>query len=689
MLSIDLNSISAIYTDKTTSIERVYVGSDLVWTDAQPFKFMVELSSGELCAVNLSDVDTYGDLTPFSMTYSQLNFSDYFKSIFNVRAISDAQPIVTVYDNQSTNDYGIHTIANMGGLSDLTAAYFPKTKIIYSNAFKSCKKLQKICLTNAQVINDQAFSNCTELTSIELPNLSVLGDYAFINCDSIISIDFGQLKNVPSNIFGQTQTAHNSILRSILMPNVTTINSSAFKYMISLESVYSPNLQYIDSNVFLDCSCLTELDFDNVISIGNYAFANTKFSKIILPKCEYINEYAFNSVSSLQYLYAPSIKSIGLYAFAYNTSLSNVNIPSVENIKSGAFYNTKVNNIIFNNIQTIESGAFISCDNLESITIYNSSENNTPVIYDGITNIDYTASIPRKCIIYVNDKNIYDSLCNSDYIGGTEDRIILLSCKDKKLAVSVQTNDIQLNHTITVDKTTNTLSATVNNGQSLTKPFNLIYNPELNYTHSLIADNYTDIRDIGANISALNSGCFEAFTNLSTLHLPNCINIGENALKNCSNLIDINFESLQAAAPYAFYNTGISSLNLPNIISCDAAFISMQNLKELKCDILQNITQPITFRCNNLTSIELPSISSINESICDSLINVTRLILPSLTNVLTCLSMPGAQATQLSALNLASMTYDEFVNISSTIASDFTVDCSLTCNDGIYTISPN
>lgn len=69
MLSVDFNEVSAVNAG-SHPIERIYVGSDIAWTEDELMRFIVELSGGQLCAFSLSEIDEAYGLDMFMMTYN-------------------------------------------------------------------------------------------------------------------------------------------------------------------------------------------------------------------------------------------------------------------------------------------------------------------------------------------------------------------------------------------------------------------------------------------------------------------------------------------------------------------------------------------------------------------------------------------------------------------------------------------
>ncbi len=77
-----------------------------------------------------------------------------------------------------------------------------KITAIAPNAFKNCKKLEKVTIgTNVTTIGAKAFYKCTALTKITIPSkVSVIGKQAFYNCKSLRSITIKTTKLTSKNV---------------------------------------------------------------------------------------------------------------------------------------------------------------------------------------------------------------------------------------------------------------------------------------------------------------------------------------------------------------------------------------------------------------------------------------------------------------------------------------------------------
>ena len=131
---------------------------------------------------------------------------------------------------------------------------------------------------------------------------------------------------------------------------------------------------------------------DRVTSVGVYAFCNVPITKLDLPKCETIEEYAFNSMQSLislsaenyvgspsqkicqnckklESVYFPKCTEVGPYAFQGCANLNNLELsPDLVKVGSGAFGGIAIERFIYPKAQ-ITLQCFSGCSYLKKVDI--------------------------------------------------------------------------------------------------------------------------------------------------------------------------------------------------------------------------------------------------------------------------------------------------------------------------------
>ena len=215
------------------------------------------------------------------------------------------------------------------GLSDLTLS--PELEGISYNAFKNCTSLKRVDIpANVKYIGSSAFADCQNIQEISFhENLETIEQSAFANCKSIESIVFPMsLTSLASSALegcsglkkltlGGPTTLRYPIHTTLNIEDLTLrgnitgrlgslplkfvrftdfstiVESETFLGCSKLSDVDFGNIQTIKINAFKGCSSLSSIDLSNVESIASYAFAdctnlkNVKFGNKItnIPDC--------------------------------------------------------------------------------------------------------------------------------------------------------------------------------------------------------------------------------------------------------------------------------------------------------------------------------------------------------------------------------------------------------------------
>ena len=182
-------------------------------------------------------------------------------------------------------------------------------------------------------IGDEAFYDCA-LRSVSMPEVTTIGNWAFGRCDDLTSVEMPSVMTIGSSAFYDCYH-----LGSVDMPSVTTIGDYAFSLCDDLKSKSMPAVTTIGSGAFESCNALTSVSMPSVMTIGYGAFSSCDGLKsIYMPSVTTIGEYAFNNCSSLIAVFMPSVTTIGVRAFWYCSALTSVDIPaSVKMIGNYAF----------------------------------------------------------------------------------------------------------------------------------------------------------------------------------------------------------------------------------------------------------------------------------------------------------------------------------------------------------------
>lgn len=156
-------------------------------------------------------------------------------------------------------------------------------------------------------------------------------DYYLTGKDSLL---------VKGNIFDRDSVIIPEILTVDGKPyNVVGFKQSAFEYNTDIKYVSMPvSVSKVASSAFFHCSRLTDCVMPNVKSIEGSAFAGTWIEKLVLPKSlEYIGYGAFCQCNKLEYVELPeNLKYIDDHAFLDCRNLKTVKVNFSKPIKVGS-----------------------------------------------------------------------------------------------------------------------------------------------------------------------------------------------------------------------------------------------------------------------------------------------------------------------------------------------------------------
>lgn len=263
-------------------------------------------------------------------------------------------------------------------------------------------------------INSYTFANCSSLTSITIGNgLKYISSYAFDGCNNLASVHITDLAawcniNFYSN---PLKLAHhlymnNQEIKNLVFPNsVTEISSGAFSGCSGLTSVTIPkSVTNIGLSAFEGCNNLTtvilNLKEENswILNTSMYGYSSAKSTfgdqvKNYVINGGYIGDYAFKDCSKMTSLSLNGVISIGEDAFSGCSGLTSITIPtSVESIYSRAFMNC--NGLTSVNITDLAAWCNISFSSDWSNPLYyahhlylNGQEITDLVIPEGVTSI--------------------------------------------------------------------------------------------------------------------------------------------------------------------------------------------------------------------------------------------------------------------------------------------------------------
>ena len=225
-------------------------------------------------------------------------------------------------------------------------------------AFKGCKKLKTVKISNCVKRLEETFSECYNLRKFNMPTgLRYLDDSTFYGCRKLRKIEipdaverigwhtFGACSDLrkiklPQNLITISHGSFDNCrkLRKIeLPPNVREIEEHAFFYCKNLKKINLPDsITTICSGAFKYCENLREIKIPNKLKVIKAdTFADCKrLKKIVIPdSIESINSNAFEGVSSVKEIKLSNIFQLYL-------------LPDVLKDKMNFYFNDKTHELI-------------------------------------------------------------------------------------------------------------------------------------------------------------------------------------------------------------------------------------------------------------------------------------------------------------------------------------------------------
>ena len=239
----------------------------------------------------------------------------------------------------------------------------------------------QICSSNAAtaqtsiIVDGEVRPSTSALTftagthEVEFTGMTTTLEYRyFAEIDTLVTVHFPSTMTFlgPSVFVGCTNLEHADMSDT----NIGSANAFSFSGCTSLKEIrISPVLQQVYMELFGDCTSVTSITLNNVItSINNGAFKNVGSDnshslQVVIPSSvTRIDEYAFKEANINDLILSEGLETIGDSAF-YDTNLTDIILPStVTSVGIGAFYRASSGYISLNEgLETVGDEAFYGC----------------------------------------------------------------------------------------------------------------------------------------------------------------------------------------------------------------------------------------------------------------------------------------------------------------------------------------
>ena len=117
-------------------------------------------------------------------------------------------------------------------------------------------------------------------------------------------------------------------------------------------------------------------------------------------------------------------------------------------------------------------------------------------------------------------------------------------------------------------------------------------------------------------LTKIGAYAFSGCNNLKNVDLSNAINIDSNAFENAQGLDVINGENLQTIGNFAFRNSDITKVSIPNLKALnEGAFAGCRLLEEVVAEAVANVSKAVFKDCISLRIVKLPSATTFGNEV--------------------------------------------------------------------------
>ena len=472
---------------------------------------------------------------------------------------------------------------------------------VYHFNFKTITKDDGSIITINNFGNYVFFEKILENTNITFSNyLSKIGKYAFASSPGIKRIN---ISSINSAILEQNCFNNCSNLSTIDLENIITIKESAFFNCSNLENVILSNVKEIKSSAFSNCQKFKSLYLDGTENLDARSFYNCDIHYVIAPDLISMGTLAFGGNYHMVSFKAPKLRRIGSDALPQSRDLvileTGVISSYLDNNFTISFYNTKTLHWYLNT----DSGLII----------------NDYTIFDNI-NTSISIYLSKLAKPKTSDSTYYDSIkaYESSYfkIYGIDTLNV-----DGFMYKTMNINNVTLSKLYTSDDDNynlpelgfgNYVFYKINEEEvALIDVYATQFKNEVTLPDRvLLGQNYYYITQLIGNERLFKD---ITFSNLN-LNLPQNLRcIDDNLFLDKLSLKIIKLDYIENIGDYSFKNTGLSTVSMPNVKTLGLeSFSSNSNLNEVifGCKITDLGTNTFN-NCHNLLSLIMPGSDNI------------------------------------------------------------------------------
>ncbi|MBO5897171.1 MAG: leucine-rich repeat protein [Clostridia bacterium] len=393
---------------------------------------------------------------------------------------------------------------------------------------------------------------------------------------------------------------NNTTIESVtLSQELITIGADAFNGCVNLRSVTAPGVEILDDRAFYGCSSLNGFTLSNLKTMGVSAFENagTTTGTLSAMYSTSVGEKAFYNCG-FKTVYLTNAQTIGAECFAGSQDLSSVNVSKATDLGDSVFKNcTSLQTVTLSAITTIPESTFSGCVGLGTINANKVIlvENNAFYGCSSLKTIKLTA------LTTVGDYAFagcgIENLTHSNIIAlGNKSFGDCAALTKVSLAKLTEFNADSFEGSVNVTSFELPGVTSLTNGKiALSQTFPLLTSFSAVNCKGYVPDYY--FRD-----------CFS----LQEVNLPSVTAIGISAFENTA-LQTYTLTKITSVGDYAFKNSAITAVSgVPNVVSVGQGCFSY---------------------IDELTTVSLSKLTSVDFSIFEGSSNITKLVLQGITEI--------------------------------------------------------
>lgn len=246
----------------------------------------------------------------------------------------------------------------------LQTVALPETaKKISGKAFSGCLSLISVTGAGVEQIDSNAFED-SMIQTVDCPNLKKIGKSAFLNCLRLTDVSSQKVESIDDKAFKNTIS-----LTEMNCENLTSIGSNAFESS-AITSITAPKVTSVGTNAFADCYDLESASFSQLTNLPLGMFKNcTSLKSLSAPLLTTVGANAFRNVAIEKY-FGRYVENVGNYAFADNPYLASVILPAATSSGTNAFLNcTALQVAMLPAMEHVNNNSFMNCSSLRMLNL--------------------------------------------------------------------------------------------------------------------------------------------------------------------------------------------------------------------------------------------------------------------------------------------------------------------------------